>query len=637
MDAAVLGRMCRTLIHRGPDDDGEYVKRGVGLGIRRLSVLDLATGHQPIHNEDQTVWVVFNGEIYNFAELRQELEALGHKFYTHTDTEVLVHLYEEHGAECVNKLRGMFAFAIYDERRESLLLARDRLGIKPLYYALDKSCLFFGSEIKAILAAAPHLKETDREGLLQFFYLGYIPDPRTAFARIQKLPPGHVLEFRKGTPQIRRYWDLPAYGASSAASEKEVLDELEARLTEAVRMRLLADVPLGALLSGGMDSSVIVALMARLSAKPIKTFSVGFRDSDFSEARFARMVAERCHTEHHELVVEPDLEQTLDVLTASLEEPFGDSSMIPTYHVCRAAREHVTVALSGDGGDEIFAGYERYQIHRRRRAFGTIPQAAGRFYREQLHTRLPQRTYGRGFLYNVSLAERERYFDYLSILAVRDRDRSVFSDEYWRAVEGSLPLDAYESYYEQAAARDPISRLLYLETKTSLPADMLTKVDRMSMAASLEVRVPMLDHPLVEWAAGLPIEWKLRGGQGKYILRKLAERLGIPAAIWDRPKQGFALPLVHWMRSEMKEELSRLLLEPRTLQRGYFSRGGVRALLEEHFRGRRDNSAKIWLLLVFELWHRNFLEAEQEWPGFSLATRTAGSREGSEVQTGPIR
>jgi asparagine synthase (glutamine-hydrolysing) len=627
IDAATLQRMCLTLIHRGPDDEGFYVRRGVGLGMRRLSIIDLAGGHQPIHNEDQTIWIVFNGEIYNFLELRTELESRGHRFYTHTDTEVIVHLYEDHGAECVQKLRGMFAFAVYDERRQSLLLARDRLGIKPLYYANDGNRLLFGSEIKAILAAAPELRKIDPESLLQYFYLRYIPDPCTAFSGIHKLPPGHVLEFSKGASHLTQYWDLPSYGRQEACSDEECLEELEHRLAEAVRIRLIADVPLGALLSGGTDSSTIVALMARLSSKPVKTFSIIFRDTDFSEAHYARAVAERFQTEHHELLVDSDLEQTLALLTSSLEEPFGDSSMLPTYHVCRMARQHVTVALSGDGGDEIFAGYERYHLSLRRRNFDRIPAAAGRWYREQIYPRLPRDTYGRTFLFNVSLANPDRYFDYISVLAACDRDRSLFSDDFLASTsQHRSPFESFRKYYDHAAAYDPLSRLLYLETKTTLPGDMLTKVDRMSMAASLEVRVPLLDHLLVEWVTGLPVSVKTRNGAGKHILRKLAERLGVPRKVLYRPKQGFALPLVHWLRREMKDELPRLLLEPRTLQRGYFNPRGVRELLDEHFRGRRDHSSKIWLLLIFELWHRNFLEASGDKPETPLPVALA-SRE----------
>src|SRR6266849_3356777 len=388
VDTAAIRRMCQAIVHRGPDDEGIFVKDGAGLGMRRLSIIDIAGGHQPVFNEDRTVWVVFNGEIYNFPELRKELESCGHRFYTHTDTEVIVHLYEDFGAECVHKLRGMFAFALYDERNRRLLMARDRLGKKPLHYACDNGRLLFGSEIKSILAVAPELAEVNPAALLQYFYFGYIPDPLTAFAPIQKLPPGHVLEFEDGRVSTRPYWDLPAYGTHQPKNEDECLEEMEERLAEAVRIRLIADVPLGVLLSGGTDSSTVVALMARASSHPVKTFSISFPKQDFNEGKYARAVAEKFGTEHHEFTVEPDLEETLSHLTTMMEEPFGDSSMVPTYHVSRIARKHVTVALSGEGGDELFAGYDRYLVHLARQRYEFIPEWVGQYFRKSLYPRM---------------------------------------------------------------------------------------------------------------------------------------------------------------------------------------------------------------------------------------------------------
>ena len=389
VDAADVHRMCQSIVHRGPDDEGIYARGPVGLGMRRLSIIDLAGGHQPIHNEDKTIWLVYNGEIYNFHELRSGLVERGHTFYTHTDTEVIIHLYEEMGADCVKKLRGMFGLALYDERKQSLLLARDRLGKKPMHYALHEGRLLFGSEIKTILAVAPELASVDPEGLLQYFYFGYIPDPYTAFKPIHKLPPGHLLEYANGKISVRQYWDVPEYGTHPAMSEEECLEELEKRLEEAVRIRLISDVPLGALLSGGVDSSIIVALMARVSSGPVKTFSIGFQAEAFNEAEYARLVAEKFGTDHHELILDPNLEETLSFLTTMLEEPFGDSSMLPTYYVSRMAREHVTVALSGDGGDELFAGYDRYLVALDRQKYDRIPAWLGRVYRDRLHHRLP--------------------------------------------------------------------------------------------------------------------------------------------------------------------------------------------------------------------------------------------------------
>jgi asparagine synthase (glutamine-hydrolysing) len=616
VEAETIHRMCQAIVHRGPDDEGIFVKNGTGLGMRRLSIIDLAGGHQPVFNEDRSIWVVFNGEIYNFPELRAELESRGHHFYTRTDTEVIVHLYEDLGADCVKRLRGMFAFALYDERRGKLLLARDRLGIKPLHYAFLNGQLLFGSEIKAILAVAPELAKVNPQGLLQYMYFGYIPDPITSFLPIQKLAPGHLLEFEAGKIQVRQYWDLPEYGTHQPRSEEECLEELEWRLAEAVRIRLISDVPLGALLSGGTDSSTVVALMAQASSKPVQTFSIGFSHSEFDEAHYARLVARKFGTDHHELVVEPNVLETVEMLSGSLEEPFGDSSMLPTYYVSCMARKHVTVALSGDGGDEIFAGYNRYGIHLRRKAFERIPPRAWEIYRERIYPHLPKNMRGRKFSYNVSLPWRERYVDGISFVPSFERDMPLLSDEFRESLRsGGSPDDLMFRYFENAPASDPISQMLYVDTKTYMVADILTKVDRMSMATSLEVRVPILDHLFVEWATGLPPEWKLRGGEQKYILRKLAERVGVPREAIYRPKQGFALPLVHWIRNELKDLIMTVLLEPRTAQRGYFDSTGVRQLLDEHFRARRDHSDVIWRLLMFELWHRNFLEkiGRPEW------------------------
>jgi len=605
---ALVRHMCDQIVYRGPDDEGLYVADGAGLGMRRLSIIDLSGGHQPVFNEDRSAWVVFNGEIYNFPELRPELEKRGHRFYTKTDTEVIIHLYEEMGAECVQKLRGMFSLAIYDQTKRKLVLARDRLGKKPLHYALLKDKLYFGSEIKSILAVAPELAEVNAQGLLEYLYYGYIPDPITVFTGIQKLPPGHLLEFEKGKIHIRQYWDLPQYNTHVPKSEEECLEELEGRLLEATRIRLISDVPLGAFLSGGIDSSTIVALMARASSGPVKTFSIGFTKADFNEAEYARMVARKFGTDHHEMILEPDVVETVEHLTSSLEEPFGDSSMLPTYYVSQMARQHVTVALSGDGGDEIFAGYDRYRIHANRRFFEHIPDWARRFYRDQLFRLMPRSMRGRKFSYNVTLPWRERYVDGLSFVPAFERDTPLLSDDFRQVLRSSDdPQNVLLRYFAKAPAHDPVSELLYVDTKTYMAADILTKVDRMSMLNSLEVRVPILDHQLVEWVTGLPPEWKLRGNIQKYILRKLAERVGVPREALSRPKQGFALPLVHWMRNELKDVLM-ILLEPRTLQRGYFEAEGIRKLMNDHLYEGRVLTGRIWRLLMFELWHRNFLE-----------------------------
>jgi asparagine synthase (glutamine-hydrolysing) len=605
---ALVHHMCEQIVYRGPDDEGLYVADGAGLGMRRLSIIDLSGGHQPVFNEDRSAWIVFNGEIYNFPDLRPDLESTGHRFRTHSDTEVIIHLYEEMGADCVNKLRGMFALAIYDKTKRKLLLARDRLGKKPLHYALHHGNLYFASEIKSILAVVPELAEVNAQALLEYLYYGYVPDPITAFTGIHKLPPGHVLEFQDGKLSIRQYWDLPQYNTHAPKNEEECLEELEQRLFEATKIRLISDVPLGAFLSGGTDSSTVVALMARASSGPVKTFSIGFKKDDFNEADYARLVARKFATDHHELILEPDVVQTVGHLTSSLEEPFGDSSMLPTYYVSQMARQHVTVALSGDGGDEMFAGYDRYRIHDERRIFEHIPEWARKLFRDQIFPRLPNAMQGRKFSYNVSLPWQERYIDHLAFVPAFERDTPLLSDDFRQTLNRSDdPANVLRRYFAQAPAKDPVDQLLYVDTKTYMLGDILTKVDRMSMLNSLEVRVPILDHVFVEWVAGLPSEWKLRGGQQKYILRKLAERVGVPREVLYRQKRGFSLPLVHWMRNELKDMLM-ILLEPRTLDRGYFAAAGVRKLMDDHLVRGKTMTGRIWRLLMFELWHRNFLE-----------------------------
>jgi asparagine synthase (glutamine-hydrolysing) len=614
------------IVYRGPDDEGIYVADGAGLGMRRLSIIDLSGGHQPVFNEDRNAWIVFNGEIYNFPELRPELERRGHRFYTKTDTEVIIHLYEEMGADCVTKLRGMFALAIYDKTKRKLILARDRLGKKPLHYALHNGNLYFGSEIKSILAVAPELAEVNSQALLEYLYYGYVPEPITAFKGIHKLPSGHLLEFENGEIRVRQYWDLPQYSTHAPKSEEECLEELEHRLFEATKMRLISDVPLGAFLSGGTDSSIVVGLMARASSRPVKTFSIGFKNDDFNESDYARIVAKKFETDHHEMILEPDVVQTVEHLTSSLEEPFGDSSMLPTYYVSQMARKHVTVALSGDGGDEMFAGYDRYRIHADRQIFEKIPGWARKLYRDQIFPRLPNSMQGRKFSYNISLPWQERYVDGLSFLPAFEREMPMLSDDFRAILDRSDdPGNVLRRRFAAAPAKDPVSQILYVDTKTYMVDDILAKVDRMSMLNSLEVRVPILDHVFVEYVASLGPEWKLRGKQQKYILRKLAERVGVPREVLYRQKQGFSLPLVHWMRNELKDMLM-VLVEPRTLERGYFQPSGVRKLMDDHLLRGKTMTGRLWRLLMFELWHRNFLEKYVKPAGVFSLSVSADSR-----------
>lgn len=608
IDPVDIQSMCSAIVHRGPDDEGIFVRGPVGLGMRRLSIIDVAGGQQPIHNEDGTVWVVFNGEIYNFPELRKELEADGHTFYTHSDTEVIVHLYERYGSACVRRLRGMFGLALYDLRNRTLLLARDRLGKKPLHYALHNGNLYFGSEIKSLLAVAPNLSRLDTDGIAHFLYYGYIPDPYTAFFPIKKLPPGCLLEFQNGSVRVEQYWDLPEF-CTARLSDSECLDKLEQTLFDAVKMRLISDVPLGALLSGGVDSSLVVAAMAHTASAPVKTFSIGFSAGDFNEAEHARAVASRFGTDHHELIVDADLWETLQTLTSTIDEPFADSSIIPTYHVARMARQHVTVVLSGDGGDEFFAGYDPYVVHSQRQFFDLIPSFFAPAYHKLIYPLIPSKIRDRKLTHNFVLNSRERFIGGSAILPIHDKELTVLTPEFFQLVSAENgPSATMRRYYDAAPASDLISRMQYTHAKTYLTADVLTKVDRMSMACSLEVRCPLLDHVFVELATTLPLSMKLRRGTRKYMLRKLAERLEIPREVLDRPKQGFALPLKHWMRAELKDEIANVLLEPRTLQRGYFRKSQVERLLHEHHRAERDHSTALWQMLAFEMWHRNYLE-----------------------------
>lgn len=601
-------RMCDAIVHRGPDDEGFYLRDGVALGMRRLSIIDISGGHQPIHNEDRTIWVVFNGEIYNFPTLRRELEALGHQFYTNSDTECLVHLYEQYGNEFVSRLRGMFSFALYDETQHKLLIARDRMGKKPLHFALVEGTLYFGSEIKSILTVAPRLAVKNEDALAYYFSFGYIPDPLTAYKQIHKLLPGHTLEFSNGCVTVKKYWVLPQFETEHSESEVEVLERLEHLFSEAVKMRLLSDVPVGAFLSGGVDSSLLVGMMARHSAQPVRTFSIAFKNEEFNEAGFAKKVSHTFNTKHTEFVVEPDAFEILDKLSRMLDEPFADSSIIPTYLVSALARQHVTVVLSGDGGDELFAGYERYLLAMRRTQFAIRPRVIGDLYRQHIFPVLPQGFPARNLLYNLSLNPRDAYIHSITSLSAEHSGANVLSDDFLAHARRLQPEATFAAIYDEAPAESYLGRLQALDIRTYLLGDILTKVDRMSMAASLECRSPLLDHVFVEAALKLSGKWKIRRGERKYILKRLAERMGIPGEILYRRKKGFALPLVHWMRNELRDLVYSALLDSRSLERGYLNRHGVEVLLQEHMCGRRDHAGTIFQLLMFELWHRNYLE-----------------------------
>ena len=605
--AGILDRICRIITHRGPDDQGVMLKPGVALGMRRLSIIDLAGGHQPISGEDGSVTIVFNGEIYNFLELKPQLEARGHRFTTHSDTEAIVHAYEEFGPECLQHLRGMFAFAIWDEKARRLFIARDRAGKKPLYYTTTpKGTLVFGSELKALLEHPDVVKELDPEALDAYLTLGYVPDPLSIFRDIHKLAPGHYLTFSDGVVSVKQYWDFDLSGDQSM-SEADCLEELRKLLDESVRLRLISDVPLGAFLSGGIDSSTVVAMMARHMGQPVKTFSIGFHEDSYNELKYARLTAEKFATDHHEFFVTPDICSIVDELVWHFDEPFADSSAIPTYMVSKLAREHVTVILSGDGGDELFAGYTRYVIDRKREGFGLLPKPLRERVMRPISQHLPHATWGRNYLHNVSLDPISRYLDSVSVFTSLNR-KSLYTPEFsYKLGRTSYVSRLFQDLVNKVHSDEPLNRLLYLDSKTYLPGDILTKVDRMSMAVSLEARAPLLDHKLIEFVTRIPASLKLAGLETKYLLKKAVKDL-VPSEILDRPKQGFGVPIQEWINQQLRSRLRETLTEPRTRQRGYIDPRYIDVLLDEHERGRRDHSTGLWALFMLELWHRQFLD-----------------------------
>jgi asparagine synthase (glutamine-hydrolysing) len=605
--AAILDRMCRIIRHRGPDDQGVMIKPGVALGMRRLSIIDLVSGDQPISGEDGSITIVFNGEIYNFLELKPQLEARGHKFKTHSDTEAIVHAYEEFGPDCLNDLRGMFALAIWDDRARRLFIARDRAGKKPLYYTVTPNgTLVYGSELKSLLEHPDVRGELDVKALDAYLVLGYVPDPLSIFRHIHKLPPGHYLTFADGKVSVKQYWDFE-FETNESRSEDDYLEELRALLDESVRLRLISDVPLGAFLSGGIDSSTVVAIMARHMGQPVKTFSIGFHEDSYNELKYARLTAEKFGTDHHEFFVTPDICSVVDELVWHFDEPFADSSAIPTYMVSKLARDHVTVILSGDGGDELFAGYTRYVVDRKREGFRFLPKQLREGVMRPLSERLPHATWGRNYLHNVSLDPISRYLDSVSIFTSLNR-KSLYTSEFTQQL-GST--NYVSKLFQEVAGKitndEPLDRLLYLDSKTYLPGDILTKVDRMSMAVSLEARAPLLDHKLIDFVTKIPASLKLAGLETKYLLKKAVQDL-VPSEILNRPKQGFGVPIQEWINQQLRSRLRETLTESRTRQRGYLDSRYVGVLLDEHERGRRDHSMRLWSLFMLELWQRQFLD-----------------------------
>lgn len=603
----LLEAMNQAQFHRGPDEGDVHTEAGLGLAHRRLSIIDLASGQQPMFSADGSLCIVFNGEIYNFRELARELGTLGYQFRTHSDTEVILYAWEEWGEQCVERFRGMFAFALYDRNTSSLFLARDRFGIKPLFYSvLADGRVLFASELKALKADPELPRKLDARAVEDYFALGYVPEPKTIYRNVHKLRPGHTLLFERGQPEPlqKQYWDLP-FREIAVASEADLQDELLMRLKEAVQVRLVSEVPLGAFLSGGVDSSAVVAMMAELQANPVNTCAIGFDVKTFNETEYAHAVAERYRTNHFQQTVRSDDFDLLDELAALYDEPYADSSAIPTYRVCQLARQRVTVALSGDGSDEHFAGYRRYRWHMneekvrsylplgmRRALFGTAgrlyPKAdwAPRMFRAKATFQALARNSVEAYLFSVSICSEEQR-------------SALFSDALKRELQGYSVDSVFHEYAANSPTDHPLSMIQYLDMKTYLVGDILTKVDRASMAHSLEVRVPFLDHPLAEWVSGLPPEWKLRGQEGKYLLKKSLEK-HLPADVLYRPKMGFGVPLAKWFRGPLRDRLRRDLLEGGLAATGMFNQTYLSQLVDEHQSGRRDHSAPLWSLLMFQ-------------------------------------
>ncbi|HRD94846.1 MAG TPA: amidotransferase 1, exosortase A system-associated [Rubrivivax sp.] len=612
----VLHRMNNAQSHRGPDEGSLHIEPGLGFGHRRLSIIDIATGQQPLFNEDGSVVVVFNGEIYNYQELIPELQALGHVFHTKSDTECIVHAWESWGEACVQRFRGMFAFALWDRNKQTLFMARDRLGVKPLYYALlDDGTLLFGSELKSLLAHGGLRRELDPLAVEEYFALGYVAEPRTIFRQARKLPPAHSLCIRRGQPlpQAKEYWDVRFTGGNPT-SAADACQELVHRLKESVRLRMIAEVPLGAFLSGGVDSSAVVAMMAGLSDGPVNTCSIGFDDPAFNESAFAQTVADRYQTRHRLEVVKSDDFDLIDTLARLYDEPYADSSAIPTYRVCQLARKHVTVALSGDGGDENFGGYRRYRMHlMEERLRSALPEGVRRPIFGLLGRVYPKADWApRVFRAKTTFEGMARtsvqaYFHSVSILRGPMRDQ-LFSDALRRELAGYKASDVFDYHAARAETDDPLAVVQYLDLKTYLVGDINTKVDRASMAHSLEVREPLMDHPLVEWLATLPADLKVRGQEGKYLFKKAMEP-HLSDDILYRPKMGFSVPLARWFRGPLKQRVRDAVLGDRLAATGWFNRRYLEHLVNAHQSNVSDYSAPLWTLLMFEAFLRTVVDA----------------------------
>lgn len=606
VDPLLTRRMCRVIDHRGPDGEGFHDEPHASLGMRRLAVIDIATGDQPVYNECGSVVAVFNGEVYNFAELRAELEGRGHRFTTRTDSECLVHLYERYGENLVRHLRGMFAFAVWDSRRCRLVLGRDRFGKKPLYYRTDGKGLRFASELKSFTQDAQMPRQPDLVALHHYLTFGYVPAPRSVYQGVSKLPPGHVLVWQDGTAVLRRYWRLD-FTPRPATDEHEEADRLRALLLEATRMRMVSDRPLGAFLSGGIDSSAVVAAMAMLSPGRVKTFSVGFAQPSFDERGYARALARRYHTDHHEVVLTPSAGEFLTSLAWHFDEPFADSSALPTFCLARMSGKHATVVLTGDGGDEMFGGYRRYALMRRAGRLALPPPAGTCLGRLgdglAAHSRPRSRRRDVARVLQLLAHPVNRRYGRIVSCFTAEQKRVLYTD----ALRDQIAVDSeglLAEAWRSATAPGAVGRLMEVDVHTYLPGDLLTKVDLATMAHALEARSPLLDHHLAEWAAALPDELRVRGGQTKYLLRKAVEPW-LPAPLLHRPKAGFGVPLADWLRGELRDFTHDLLTDATSTARGLFRPQAVRALLREHQAG-HDHADRIWALTQLEQWHRHF-------------------------------
>ena len=619
IDKGLIGEMCSVLSHRGPDDEGIHLDGNIGLGHRRLSIIDLAGGHQPLSNEDGTIWIVYNGEIYNFPNLKEQLLSKGHQFTTLSDTEVIVHAYEEYDFSCVSKFNGMFAFAIWDKRKKTLFIARDRLGIKPLYYYLDSAKFLFASEIKSILVDGSVPRKINYKGLNNFFTFCHSVAPDTIYSGIKKLLPGHFLIYQDGKARIEEYWDVlngtePVHydgteivHYEARLSEEEYVEEVYRLLQTSVRRRLISDVPLGVFLSGGIDSSAIVGLMSQVISQPVNTFSVGFEiGGAYNELADAAIVAKRFGTEHHELLVkEANLVELLNKLVYHYDEPFGDAACFPTYLVSEFARKSVKVALSGEGGDELFGGYRRYSAERFSKYYQKLPVFLRDGFIRKLVSSIPRSRRLKKAVASMSVKEPEvRYASWLVVFS-DEMKRELFTAELNELIKELDSFEVYRKYYYKKDG-DLIDRLLYTDEKTWLVDTYLEKVDKASMAVGLEARVPFLDHELVEFAATIPSKYKIKGFTKKYILKKAMRGL-LPESVIKKPKHGFSVPTDPWFRGELKEYIFEVLFDPQARKRGYFNYPYIEKLYQQHLDGKEVYDFHLWLLLNFELWHRTFM------------------------------